>query len=276
MLGQPKEILEVQNAFEAYDLMPTLDPPNAEDLLQVHAVLMKGLTDQVGCWRNKGVGIYRDEQLVHMPPPPSQVARLIAELFAWIEDTDVHPLIGSCIFHYEFEFIHPFTDGNGRMGRFWQTLILSKWREPMAFLPVDTIISDQQNAYYQALRQADIASDSTPFIAFILKAIEQALNEALMSEPTHFSDQVSSQVSDQVKSLLRLLLTDPEKPFKVQDMMEKLVLKHRPTFRKNYLKPALDQRLISMTNPDSPNSPKQSYLLSPEGLFLAEKVSSKN
>ena len=276
VLGQPKEILEVQNAFEAYDLMPSLDPANAEDLLKVHAVLMKGLTDQVGCWRNKGVGIYRDEQLVHMPPPPSQVARLIAELFAWIEDTDVHPLIGSCIFHYEFEFIHPFTDGNGRMGRFWQTLILSKWREPMAFLPVETIIRDQQNAYYQALRLADTASDSTPFIAFILKAIEQALNEALMSEPTHFSDQVSSQVSDQVKSLLLLLLTDPEKPFKVQDMMEKLGLKHRPTFRKNYLKPVLDQGLISMTNPDSPNSPKQSYLLSPEGLFLAGKVSSKN
>ncbi|WP_252180399.1 Fic family protein [Endozoicomonas sp. 4G] len=276
VLGQPKEILEVQNAFKAYDLMPTLDPANAEDLLQVHAVLMKGLTDQAGCWRNKGVGIYRDEQLVHMPPPPSQVARLIAELFAWIEDTGVHPLIGSCIFHYEFEFIHPFTDGNGRMGRFWQTLILSKWREPMAFLPVETIIRDQQNAYYQALRQADTASDSTPFIAFILKAIEQALNETLMSEPTHFSDQVIRQVSDQVKNLLLLLLTDPEEPFKVQGMMEKLGLKHRPTFRKNYLKPALDQGLIIMTNPDSPNSPRQSYQLSTEGLFLAGKVSSKN
>ncbi len=138
----------------------------------------------------------------------------------------------------------------------------------MAFLPVETIIRDQQNAYYQALRQADNTSDSTPFIAFILKAIEQALNEALMSEPTHFSDQV--------KSLLLLLLTDPEEPLKVQGMMEKLGLKHRPTFRKNYLKPALDQGLISMTNPDSPNSPKQSYQLSPEGLFLAGKVASKN
>ena len=276
VLGQPKEILEVQNAFAAYDLMPTLNSANADDLLQVHAVLMKGLTGQTGCWREAGVGIYRNEHLVHMPPPPSQVGRLMSELFAWIADTEVHPLIGSCIFHYEFEFIHPFTDGNGRMGRFWQTLILSQWREPMAYLPVETIIRDQQNAYYQALREADSASDSTPFIAFMLKAIEQALNEALTSETIQFSDQVNRQVSDQVKSLLRLLMINSNEPLKVQDMMQEMGLKHRPTFRKNYLKPALDQGLITMTNPDSPNSPKQSYRISAEGLILVKRGINKH
>ena len=271
VLGQPKEVLEVQNAFAAYDLLSDLDPGNVDDLLQVHALLMKGLTSQVGSWRESGVGIYRDEQLIHMPPPASQVARLMYDLLAWVSDTDVHPLIASCIFHYEFEFIHPFTDGNGRMGRFWQTLMLSKWREPMAYLPVETIIRDQQDAYYQALRESDNASDSTPFITFVLKAIEQALNEALESELKHPSDQVGSQVSDQVKSLLKLFRTDPSKPLRVADMMQKLALKHRPTFRKNYLKPALDQSLITMTNPDSPNSPRQSYLISTQGLSLARK-----
>ena len=275
VLGQPKEILEVQNAFAAYELMHTLDHASVDDLLQVHALLMKGLTNLAGCWRDSGVGIYRDEQLIHMPPPSSQITRLMSDLFAWIADPEVHPLIASCIFHYEFEFIHPFTDGNGRMGRFWQTLILSKWREPMAYLPVETIIRDQQNAYYQALREADNASDSTPFITFMLEAIEQALNEALESEPSHFSDQVNRQVSDQVKSLLKLLMTRPEEPLKVQDMMQKLGLRHRPTFRKNYLKPALDQGLIIMTNPDSPNSPRQSYLVSPEGSLLREKSAKK-
>ncbi|MET4694390.1 Fic family protein [Endozoicomonas lisbonensis] len=271
VLGQPKEVLEVQNAFAAYDLLPALDPACPNDLLQVYTSLMRGLTDQVGCWRNSGVGIYRDEQLIHMPPPPSQVSRLMSELLVWVADTDLHPLIASCIFHYEFEFIHPFTDGNGRMGRFWQTLMLSKWREPMAFLPVETIIRDQQEAYYQALRESDKTSDSTPFIKFTLKAIEQALHEALESEPKQYSDQVNRQVSDQVKSLLTHFLAAPEVALKVPDMMQNLGLKHRPTFRKNYLKPALDLGLIIMTNPESPNSPKQSYLISQEGLSLVSQ-----
>ncbi|MCW7552410.1 hypothetical protein NX722_07065 [Endozoicomonas gorgoniicola] len=137
----------------------------------------------------------------------------------------------------------------------------------MAYLPVETIIRDQQGAYYQALRESDNASASTPFIAFILKAAEQALNEALESEPGHKSDQAS----DQVKNLLRLFISNPSEPLKVPDMMQKLALKHRPTFRKNYLKPALEQSLITMTNPDKPNSPRQSYLISTEGLSLVGK-----
>ena len=271
VFGQPREVLEVQNAFAAYDLMPTLSPGNVKDLLNVHEALMKGLADRAGCWRDSGVGIYREEQLIHMPPPASQVPRLMSELVSWIAATDTHPLISSCTFHYEFEFIHPFTDGNGRMGRFWQTLILSKWREPMAYLPVETIIRDQQNNYYQALREADKASEATPFITFMLAAIEQALGEALASESVASSDQVGRQVSDQVKTLLNCLSGSPDTPLSVQQMMATLGLKHRPTFRKNYLKPALDEGLITMTHPESPNSPRQKYRIDSKGLALTSK-----
>ncbi|MGI9273655.1 MAG: Fic family protein [Endozoicomonas sp.] len=271
VLGAPREIQEVENAFAAYDLLPTLNHASANDLFATHALLMKGLTEQVGSWRDKGVGIYRENQLVHMPPPALQVPRLMSELLSWVESTDVHPLIASCVFHYEFEFIHPFTDGNGRMGRFWQTLILSKWREPLAYLPVETIIRDQQSDYYQALRESDQASDATAFITFMLNAIALTLREALESELRLYNDPVSSQVSDQVESLLALFLQHPDQALRVQTMMENLGLKHRPSFRKNYLKPALESGFLTMTNPDSPNSPKQSYRLSPKGLTLIKR-----
>ncbi|NKC16440.1 MAG: Fic family protein [Gammaproteobacteria bacterium] len=277
ILGQPREIQEVQNAFAAYDLLPTLNPASADDMLSVHSALMKGLTDQTGCWRDSGVGIYRDDRLVHMPPPASQVPRLMSDLLSWVQDAGVHPLIVSSVFHYEFEFIHPFTDGNGRMGRFWQTLILSRWREPLAYLPVETIIRDQQAAYYQALGEADKTSDATVFISFMLQAIEQALQEALNTEtllPVE-SDQAYDQASDQVSRLLMTLHHSLNAPMPAPVIMEKLGLKHRTSFRKNYLKPALEAGWMQMTHPDSPNNPRQRYRLSAEGLKWIERKSKK-
>ena len=140
VLGRPRDIHEVKNAIAAYDTLPELQPSRMEDLLHTHRLLMSGLTDQAGSWRSGGVGIYKDDQLVFMPPPASQVPRLMGDLLSWLASTDIHPLVASCIFHYELEFIHPFTDGNGRLGRFWQTLILSRWQPALAFLPVETLI----------------------------------------------------------------------------------------------------------------------------------------
>ena len=136
VLGLPREIQEVRNAFAAYEAMSAWAPTSSADLLRAHGRLMHGLCDDAGQWRSSGVGIYRGEQLVHMAPPATQVPRLMEQLMQWLAETEAHPLIASCALHYELEFIHPFSDGNGRMGRLWQTVILSRWQPVMAFLPV--------------------------------------------------------------------------------------------------------------------------------------------
>lgn len=178
VLGLPREIQEVRNAFSAYEKLPDWQAEKMADLLLAHQTMMFGLIDDAGKWRSSGVGIFRNDELVHMAPPASQIPRLMADLLAWLAQTDNHPLIASCAFHYEFEFIHPFSDGNGRIGRLWQTLILSQWRTLMAYLPVESLISERQNEYYFVLGQCDKNSDSTLFIEFMLQAIENTLRES--------------------------------------------------------------------------------------------------
>ncbi|MGQ7817266.1 Fic family protein [Metapseudomonas furukawaii] len=251
VLGLPREIQEVRNAFAAYDAMPGWQPQRQADLLAAHALLMQGLIDDAGRYRQGGVGIYREGRLLHMAPPASRVAELMQDLLRWLGASDWHPLIASCVFHYEFEFIHPFADGNGRMGRLWQTLILSQWRPVLAYLPVETVIRDQQESYYAALAAADQVAEATPFVEFMLAALRQALQEAGQS------DQVNEQVTDQVVRLLQAL--PPGVALKSSELMQRLGLSHRPTFTQNYLKPALAAGLIEMTDPASPRSPVQQY-----------------
>lgn len=251
VLGLPREIQEVRNAFATYDAMPGWRPESQSDLLAAHGMLMHGLIDDAGRYRRGGVGIYRGTRLLHMAPPASRVATLVHDLLHWLANNDWHPLIISCVFHYEFEFIHPFADGNGRMGRLWQTLLLSQWRPVMAYLPVETVIHEQQDAYYAALAAADQAAEATPFVEYMLKALLRALVEA------EESDQVTDQVTDQVASLLNVMPAGVA--LKSSDLMHRLGLSHRATFRKGYLHPALAAGLIEMTDPDSPRSPKQQY-----------------
>lgn len=182
VLGTPKEIQEVLNAFAAYDALPSWKPEKIDDLLAAHNLLMQGLVKDAGQWRSGGVGIYRGKELVHMAPPASQIPRLMSQLLDWLAKTDAHPLIASTAFHYEFEFIHPFSDGNGRMGRLWQTLILSQWQPLLAYLPVETVIKARQKEYYDFLGQADEKADCTVFIEFLLEAIAVALHEAISIE----------------------------------------------------------------------------------------------
>ncbi|VVO42410.1 Fic family protein [Pseudomonas fluorescens] len=271
VLGLPREIQEVRNAFAAYEAMPDWQPGSRADLLQAHKLLMHGLIDDFGQFRQAGVGFYRGERLAHMAPPPSRVAHLIDDLLAWLGATDWHPLIISCVFHYEFEFIHPFADGNGRMGRLWQTLILSQWRPVLAYLPVEAVIREQQDAYYAALSAADQLAESTPFVEFMLQALSLALKEATQSEPVTdlVTDLVTDQVTDQVVRLLLSLLG--RGPMKVSELMEEVGLAHKATFRANYLKPALAAGLIEMTNPDSPKSPAQRYRLTELGKQAATR-----
>ncbi|ASR42060.1 hypothetical protein BEN78_00145 [Xanthomonas citri pv. mangiferaeindicae] len=143
---------------------------------------MAGLQEDAGRLRAGDVGVYRGERLIHMAPPTSQLPRLIGDLLDWLGMTDAHPLIASAAFHYEFEFIHPFSDGNGRMGRLWQTLILSRWQPILAYLPVETVIKARQHAYYAELGAADAKGDCSSFVEFMLDAIETSLQEAVQPE----------------------------------------------------------------------------------------------
>ncbi|MBB6055925.1 Fic family protein [Tolumonas osonensis] len=213
VLGLPKEIQEVRNAFAAYEAMEQWHPHQIDDLLAAHALLLHGLIDDAGHWRSKGAGIYRGDQLVHMAPPASQIPRLMTDLFDWLAHTDAHPLIASAAFHYEFEFIHPFGDGNGRIGRLWQTLILSHWQPMLAFLPVETVIKHRQQTYYQLLTESDQKSDCSAFIEFLLQAIEDSLQEAINAQLATDKMRVKMRVEMRVKTpdlILKQLSENPD------------------------------------------------------------------
>jgi Fic family protein len=250
VLGNPNEIREVKNAYEVYNLLHTFDPFSLEDMLKAHKVLMAGLTKEIGCFRSGGVGIFAGAQLVHMAPPANVLPKLMDNIINWVKTSPMHPLIKSCVFHYEFEFIHPFADGNGRMGRTWQALLLSSWKPLFAWLPVETLILERQQEYYAALAIADKAADSTTFVEFMLCAIRDALNELLQTK------QVREQVTEQVERLLTVL---GEETLSVKELLERLGLKHRQSFSNSYLRPALALGLIEMTAPDKPNSNRQKY-----------------
>jgi Fic family protein len=268
VLGLPHEIQEVTNAFKAYEKLSGWVGESVADMLEAHGLLMYGLETQAGRFRQGGVGIYRGDSLIHMAPPADRVPVLIAKLLDWVDLTETHPLITSCVFHYEFEFIHPFTDGNGRMGRLWQTLLLSQWRPLFAYLPVETVIKEQQEAYYQALSDSDKQSEATPFIRFILNALLIALKE-IDSKPSNI-EVMSRQVEQSEYFGLLETLNDLEEA-SLAELMEQSGHKHKPTFRKNYLLPALEVGYIEMLYPDSPKNPKQKYLLSESGRALFTK-----
>jgi Fic family protein len=204
VLGLPREIQEVRNAFSTYELLPNLSATALDDLLLAHSQLMYGLAVDAGRLRVKGVGIYQNQQLVHMAPPHTQVPRFVDNLLHWLAHTDAHPLIASCVFHYELEFIHPFTDGNGRIGRLWQTLILSRWQPMLAYLPVESVIKNQQNEYYQALGESDAAADCSGFIIYMLNALENALQQAVLGGVTQEKTQENTQ-----EKIIKLLVNEP-------------------------------------------------------------------
>ncbi|MDR0219343.1 MAG: Fic family protein [Enterobacteriaceae bacterium] len=204
VLAPAKDIQEVRNAILAYEKIPEWQSHQLADLLAAHHLLMGGLVDRPGKLRYSDVGIYRENQLIHMAPPASQVSRLIGDLLIWLKQTDIHPLISSAIFHYEFEFIHPFSDGNGRMGRLWQTLILSEWRPELAWLPVETLIHHQQQEYYQILRICDKAGDCTLFIDFMLEKLMEALQEEMDTQQMNAPMSVEMSVQMSVENRLAL------------------------------------------------------------------------
>jgi Fic family protein len=263
VLGQPREISEVQGAIRAYEALPHLNPTTEKDFLTAHRLLMADILIDAGKFRKGGVGIHKDNQVVHVAPPAKRVPLLVADLLGWVQTTADHPLIKSSVFHYELEFIHPFMDGNGRMGRLWQTLILGQWNPLFYLLPIESLIKDQQDRYYQTLEQADQAASSTVFIEFMLDIIAATLTQDRQAPQTEtdsasdpVTDQASDQASDQVQQLLAVM---DDRYWSAQDLMARLSLAHKPTFRKNYLTPALTAGLVVRQYPDKPRSPRQKY-----------------
>lgn len=173
-----REIEEIKGAHEAYCLLGKIDPLSLKDILKVHSILMKGLVDGAGGLRGRGVGVVDGAgNVLHMAPPASRVSALVADLLDWAKSSSLHPLIKSCVFHYEFEFIHPFLDGNGRMGRFLQTAILGSWNELFFAAPIENIVYGNQAEYYEAIQQSTAKADSGPFVDFMLARILETIKE---------------------------------------------------------------------------------------------------
>ena len=179
IIAPPKDIAEVKNAYEIYEMMDSLNPYSVDDLLNAHAVMTRGLTVESGCFRSKPVGVVdKQGNILHFGALPDYAPGLTRELLDWVRDSDIHMLIKSCVFHYELEVIHPFADGNGRIGRLWHTLLLTQWKPLFAWLPVESIIHDHQDEYYAAINRSNYEGESTAFIEFMLSAIREALMEA--------------------------------------------------------------------------------------------------
>lgn len=197
VLAPPQDIAEVKNAYEIYERLEELDPYSVEDLLTAHGVMTRGLTDGAGVFRSRPVGVVDQEgHILHFGSLPQYVPDLVMELLDWTRNSDMHMLIRSSVFHYEFELIHPFADGNGRIGRLWHTLLLSQWNPAFAWLPVESMIHDRQQDYYAAINASNAAGESTAFITFMLSAINASLIDALSMR-----DKMSDRTTD--KSTVR-------------------------------------------------------------------------
>ncbi|MDD6449428.1 MAG: Fic family protein [Lachnospiraceae bacterium] len=254
ILGNPNEIREVKNAYDAYEMMLSLNPYSVKDLLKAHRMMMEGLIPENGKFRSGGVGVFDGNVDVHMAPPARLVPGEIDELFAWYRSSEIHPLIRSAIFHYEFEFIHPFADGNGRMGRMWHSLLLGTWNELFYWLPIEELIRSRQQEYYEALGKSDMEADSSAFVELMLEIILDTLKETTVVGKAEKDG--TDRLSPSVQKLLDAL---GDEELSAVEIMDRLGLSHRPTFRTNYLNPALDQGLIEMTIPDKPSSRNQKY-----------------
>lgn len=224
-----KEIQEVKNAIATYELYPTLNPFSVEDLLKAHGVMMRALTGDAGRFRAGGVGVFSEKGCVHMAPPADRVPMLINDLFEWLVESSDHLLIRSCVFHYEFEFIHPFSDGNGRMGRLWQSLILGRLHPIFEHLPVENMVYANQQSYYDAITESSRVADSCPFIDFMLNEILNALKAHKIEDTANVGTNVGinggTNVGINERNILAIIANSPN--VTVRDMADALGLSLR-------------------------------------------------
>ncbi|MFB9273840.1 Fic family protein [Cohnella cellulosilytica] len=268
VVGSPSEILEVKNAFAAYSQIEKFEPFAIADFLKAHKLIMSDLVENAGKFRSQGVGIFDGDNLVHAAPKAEFVHGHIKNLFDWAKSAEVHPLLKSSVVHYEIEFIHPFMDGNGRIGRLWQTVILAKWDSLFLSLPTETVIFERQREYYAALRASDRAGDSTAFIEFILTAIADVL---ALQEKHQVEHEDRHQVGQLNEMMLKVLKSLESTSLSRKEIFAAIGMNgdHR-AFKRN-VQPLLTGGYIDMTVPDKPNSKLQKYRLTNKGEAVLRK-----
>lgn len=254
VIGKQKEIQEVKNAYKAYEMINDINPYSIEDLKKIHGVMTYLILDESGEYRKGNEGVFDGEKCIHICPPPKQVNELMNQLFDWMKKckNNLHPLILSAVFHYEFVFIHPFKDGNGRTARLWHNILLSNWKEIFQYFPIESQLKKYQDKYYQAIADCNLQGSSTIFIEFMLKMIDEVLDQALnMSEMP---------ITEKIININKLLdVMEYNKPMTANEIMNKLGIKSKETLRTVYLNPAIEEGAVALTIPDKPTSKNQMY-----------------
>ncbi len=253
VIGSQKDIQEVNNAYKAYEMIHNFDGFNEQDLLKAHGILTYLIDDESVRYRNHAEGVKDGDRIIFIAPLEELVQKLMSDLFEWLNDDKETPiLIKSCVFHYEFVFIHPFKDGNGRTARLWQNVLLSKWNNIFEYLPIESQIKKYQEDYYKAISNSRINGNSNCFIEFMLKMIDESLDETIL-----LSEKESKNISEKVNKLLEVM--DYDIPLSAIELMNRLKIKSKETLRDSYLKPAIKNGLVKMTLPDKPSSKNQRY-----------------
>ena len=254
VIGPQKEIQEVKNAYNAYEMINKVDPYSIDDLKKIHGIMTYLTVEESGDFRKGDEGVMDGDICIFIAPKPEYVDKLMGKLFDFIKRNKdiIHPLILSSVFHYEFVFIHPFSDGNGRTVRLWQNILLTKWKPIFEYVPIETAIKKYQNDYYKAIANCNAKGDSTEFIEFMLKMIDEVLDDLIKNANIEIKH-----INSYIAKLLDVM--DYNIPMSIKEIMEKLGLKSRSSFIKTYLNPALEQGLIKMTIKDKPTSKNQRY-----------------
>ena len=255
VLGEKKEIQEVKNAYDAYEKLNEINPFNINELKKLHGTMTKYLVNESGEFRKGEEGVFSGDKCIFMAPPAKLVPELMQNLFDWLSRSkvEVHPLIMSSVFHYEFVFIHPFSDGNGRMARLWHSAFLTKWNPIFEYIPIESQIEKFQDEYYDAIAKCHTEGSSNTFILFILEQIDKILDEITVQLSASCEN-----LSEYVKKLLDVMEYDI--PYTLASLMELLGLKSKETIRRHYIHPALELNLLQMTIPDKPQSRNQRYI----------------
>lgn len=255
VIGEQKDIQEVKNAYKAYEMLKDINPYSIDDLKKVHGVMTFLVEEVSGEFRTSSEGVFDDNgNCIFVCPPGDRVNSLMNDLFEWLNENKdtIHPLILSSIFHYEFVFIHPFTNGNGRTVRLWQNSILYKWKDIFEYLPIESKIHKYQDEYYDSIAKCHKNANSNVFIEFMLKMIDETLDEAIST--SHLP------ITNETININKLLVVmESGKPMTATEIMEKLGIKSKETLRGQYLDPAIKQGLVSLTIPDKPTSKNQMY-----------------
>ena len=254
VMGPQKEIQEVKNAYNAYEMIPNVDPYSIADLKKVHGVMTFLTVEESGEFRVGAEGVFDGDKCIFVCPPPEMINTLMQNLFDWMSENKdtLHPLILSSVFHYEFVFIHPFSDGNGRTARLWQNILLYNWKEVFEYLPIESLIHKYQTEYYKVIDNCNKKGNSTEFIEFMLRMIDETLDGALSTPSVSINQETIN-----INKLLNCL--ESNVPLSANEIMQRLNIKSKTTLRNGYLHPAIKMGLVKLTNPDNPNSSKQTY-----------------